>query len=93
MQTHIRTLLVVLCCQDIPQHIDRGIRLDSNTGLHALVVDKSDEFARACRTGRLVGGFSGRGGIDGCFVVEAVEVASGFLEVPNPFMRLTMRAH
>jgi hypothetical protein len=30
----------------------------------------------------------GSGGIDGGFVVEAVKVASGFLEVLDPFLRL-----
>ena len=54
-------------------------------------MDKTDKFTRARRTGGLVGGLSARDGVDGCFIVEAIKIASGFLEFPNPFMRLTTR--
>jgi hypothetical protein len=87
-ETYVGHLVLVWVVQNIVQHIHRCLRLDSNTGTHALVVDVLDELFRvrllvACA----FGGF-GSGGIDGGFVVEAVQVASGFLEVLDPFLRL-----
>ena len=37
---------------------------------------------------RLVCGILGGRGCDGGFVMEAVEVTAGFLEIPNPFLWL-----
>jgi len=51
-------------------------------------VDVLDELFRA---GLLVAGGFGRlgvGGVDGSFVVEAVQVAAGLLELLDPFLRL-----
>ena len=54
-------------------------------------MNKPDQFARACRPGGSVCGLSASDGIDGGFVVEAVEIATGLLELPDPFMRLRNR--
>ena len=51
-------------------------------------MDVLDEFLGA---GLLVGGSGGfvcSGGVDGGFVVEAVEIASSFLELLDPFLGL-----
>jgi hypothetical protein len=87
-KTYVGHLVLVRVVQNIIQHVHRGLRLDSNTGTHSLVVDVFDELfwvrlLITCGFGRF-----GSGGIDGGFVVEAVKVASGFLEVLDPFLRL-----
>lgn len=93
MTTHIRTLLLVCRRKDIPEHINGCIGLNGNTGLHALLVDKPEQLARACRTGSLVGRFSARRRVHSSLVVKAIKIATGFLEFPDPFMRLMVSAH
>jgi len=53
-------------------------------------VDKPDQFAGARGTSSGVCGLGAGGGVDGGLVVEAVQIATGLLEFPNPFMRLKM---
>lgn len=93
ISTHIRAILLILGSQDIPKHVDWCIGLNSDTGLHAFIVDKPDQFAGTRGTGGGVCGLGAGGGIDGGLVVEAVQIAAGLLEFPNPFMRLEMDAH
>lgn len=89
MKTYIRPFLLVFVFQDIPEDVDGGIRLNGNARLHALVVDIADEFLRACQTAGLLvfWGHCSDGG-DGGLVVEAVKIASGGLELLDPFMGL-----
>ena len=47
-----------------------------------------DELFRVCLLVACGFGGFGSGGIDGGFVVEAVQVASGLLEILDPFLRL-----
>lgn len=93
VSTHVRAILLILSGQNIPQHIDGGIGLNGNTGLHAFVVDKPDQLAGARGPGGGVCGLGAGGGVDGGLVVEAVQIATGLLEFPYPFMRLGMDAH
>lgn len=87
--THVRALRLVLVVQDLPQHVNRGVGLDGDAGLHALLVNVADEFARAGATGGEGVGWAGGGdGVDGRFVVEAVQVAPGLSEVLDPAMGL-----
>jgi hypothetical protein len=53
-----------------------------------LVVDVLDEFLRAGLFVRGSGGFFGGGGVDCSFVVEAVKVTAGVLELLDPFLGL-----
>lgn len=90
--THVGALVDVFTVEDIPENINGGIRLNCNTGLHTFLVDIFDQFTR---TGTGSSGFIGRigrgDGGDGSFIVEAIEIATGFLELVNPFMRLISR--
>lgn len=87
--THIRTLLLVLIRQDIPEHVDGGIGLDGNSSLHALLVDIADQVLGAGLGGcGVVGGTGGGGGGNGGFVVEAVKITAGVFEVLDPFVGL-----
>lgn len=56
-------------------------------------MDEPDQFAGARGAGGGVCGLSAGGGVDGGLVVEAVKIATGLLEFPNPFMWLGMGAH
>lgn len=53
-------------------------------------MDEPDQFAGARGAGGGVCGLSAGGGVDGGLVVEAVKIATGLLEFPNPFMWLGM---
>jgi hypothetical protein len=53
-----------------------------------LVVDVLDEFLGAGLLVRCSGGFFGSGRVNGGFVVEAVEVTAGVLELLDPFLGL-----
>ena len=87
-ESYIRHRILVGVVQDIIQHIHGSLRLDGNTCTHSLVVNVLDEILRVCLLVTCgFGGFGGSG-IDGGFVVEAVKVASGFLEILDPFLRL-----
>ena len=88
LSTHVRPFFYIFSCQNIPEHIDRGIGFNGNAGLHALIVDKPKQFSWTCRLGCGISRVGTGDGVDGRFVVEAVEIASGFLEIPDPFMRL-----
>lgn len=86
--TYIRHLILVRVVQNVVQHIHGRLRLDSYTGAHAKAVDVLDQLFGV---GLLIAGsFGGLGGgrVDGGFVVEAVQIAAGFLEVLDPFLRL-----
>lgn len=77
-----------LAVEDVIEDVDGGAWLEGNASSEALVVDVLDEFLRA---GLLVGGsggFVGGGGVDSGFVMEAVEIASGLLELLDPFLGL-----
>ena len=91
LSTYIRSFLLIFGRQNIPKHIDRGIGFNGNAGLHALLVDKSKQFLWTRRLGCGISWVGTGDGVDGRLVVEAVEIASGFLEIPNPFMRLMNR--
>jgi hypothetical protein len=86
-QTYIRSLLLVTVLQDLPQHIDGSIRLNSDTSQQALVVDITN---KCLGVGLFVGLFLGTLGSAGeCgLVVEAVKVAASLLELLDPFLRL-----
>lgn len=87
--THIGALLLIGALQNIPEHIDRRVRLDRDTGLHALLVDILDQCTRTGGLrGALIGRFGRGDGGDGGLVVEAVQVTAGLLEFLDPFMRL-----
>lgn len=88
-ETHIWPLRQIRAIEDVPQYIDRGIRLNCDTGLHAFVVDILDQLPRTgtVRCG-FVGGIGRSDGGDGRLVVEAVQIAAGFLEFVDPFVRL-----
>lgn len=89
MVTHIRPLNLLLALEDLPQHVNGRIGLNGDSGMHALLVNIPDEFARASLArGGVVGGLCRGGGGHGGFVVEAVEVATGGLELLDPFLGL-----
>jgi hypothetical protein len=89
--THVRSLRGVFTLKDIPQHINRGIGLDRNTSLHTLFVNVANQLLGACAGGGFFIGGIGRGnGGDRSFVVETVQVATGVLELTNPFVWLSM---
>jgi hypothetical protein len=74
--------------EDVVEDVDGGAGLEGNAGSEALVVDVLDEFLGA---GLLVGGsggFFGSGGVDGGFIVEAVEITTSVLELLDPFLGL-----
>lgn len=85
--THIWSLLRVFAIQHIPQHVHLGRRFDGDAGQHTVIVDISDQLAGVgLQLGRLLGALGGarRSGL----VVEAVQVATGLLELLHPFLRL-----
>ena len=86
-RSYIRSFLLLGVLQNLPQHVDRSIRLDSDTSEQTVVVDISDQcLGVGLLVGLLLGalGVAGKGGL----VVEAVEVASGLLELLDPFLGL-----
>jgi hypothetical protein len=87
--THVWSLVHIGAIEDIPENINGSIGLDGDTGLHALLVDVLDQFARrSAGGGGFVGGIGRGDGGDGGFVVEAVEIAASLLELVDPFVRL-----
>jgi hypothetical protein len=87
-ESYIRHRILVRVVQDVVQNVHGCLRLDRNTGTDTETVDVLDELFRV---GLLVAGGLGRfgsGGIDGGFVVEAVQVAASLLEILDPFLRL-----
>jgi hypothetical protein len=91
-RTHVWSLSRVFALENIPQHIDWCIRLNSNTGLHTLIVNITDQLLGAGPLGSLFIGGVGRGdGGNSCLIVETVEIATGILELANPFVRLYRR--
>jgi len=90
--THVWLLRGVLALNDIPQHIYRGIGLDRDTSLHTLLMNVANQLLGACPSGGLFICRIGRGnGGDRSLVVEAVQIATGILELADPFMRLLKR--
>jgi hypothetical protein len=89
-ETYIRSLLLVAILQNLPQHIDRSVRLNSNTSQQSLVVNVSDKsLGVSLLVSLLLGALGGTG--EGGLVVEAVEVAASFLELLDPFLGLSSR--
>lgn len=87
--THIGALVKVLTIENIPKHIDGCIRFNSNTSLHTLFMNIFDQFPRTGTGSRSFIGRIGRGdGGNGSFIVKAIKIATSFLELVNPFMRL-----
>lgn len=86
--TYIRHLILVRVVEDVVKHIDRSLGLDGDSGAHSQTVNVLDKLLRA-RFGITVSlGRLGGGGVDGGLVVEAVQVAAGFLEILDPFLWL-----
>jgi hypothetical protein len=93
-RTHVWSLSGVFTLKNIPEHIDRCIRLNSNTSLHTLLVNITDQLLGAGTIGSLFIGRVGRGdGGDSRFIVETVKIATGILELANPFMGLQRRQY
>lgn len=89
-RAYIGALLGIRALENLPQHIDGCVRLDSNARQQSIVVDISNQLLRArLLIGRLFGGL--RGGGERSFVVEAVQVAAGLLELLDPFLRLSLQ--
>lgn len=86
--TYIRHFLLDGAVEDIPKHIDRCARLDSDTGLHTFAVNEPDQFLGRSLLIRLALGTVGGGGRYGGLIMEAVEIAARFLEVAHPPLRL-----
>ena len=86
--THIWHFFLVWVLKDIPQDINLGAWLDSNTSLHAFVVDELDQLLGRCFLVRACRGFFGSSGRYSSFVVEAVQIAPCLLELTDPFLRL-----
>jgi hypothetical protein len=82
--THIGALGVDGVVENVPQHVDGRFGFDCNAGLHSQLVNEADEFFGGGGGGRGARGRVGGCRRDGGFVVEAVEVASCFLEVAHP---------
>lgn len=86
--SHVWHFFFVWVVQDIPQHIDRCLGLNSDTGKHLLFMHIADHLLWAGLgigvIGRVLGGCGGDGG----FIVEAVQIASRLLEVFDPLLGL-----
>ena len=91
LSTHIWSFLFIFSCQDIPEHINRRIRLNGNASLHALLMNKSQQLPWTCWLGCGISWVGASNRVDSCFIVEAVEITSSFLEIPDPFMWLMNR--
>lgn len=80
--------MLVRRVENLPEHVDRRLRLDGYAGQHSLVVDVADELAGAClRVGSPRGRVGGCGG-DGGLIVKAVQIAAGVPELADPFLGL-----
>jgi hypothetical protein len=86
--TYIWDFVCGLAVQDVVEDIDGGTGLESNTGSEALVVDVLDEFLGASLLVRGCRGLFGGSRADSGFIVEAVEVTAGVLELLYPFLGL-----
>lgn len=86
--TYVGHFVCCLAVQDIVQDVDGSARLECDTSSEALVVDVLDEFLGTGLLVRGSGRFFGSGGIDGSFVVEAIEVTASILELLDPFLGL-----
>lgn len=87
-ESYIGHLILVGVVQNIVQDVYGCLWLDCNAGADTEAVDVLDELFGVCL---LVAGGLGRlgsGGIDSGLIVEAVQVAAGFLEILDPFLRL-----
>lgn len=88
--THVWSFGWVLALNNIPQHIDGGIRLNGDTRLHTLLVDITNQLLGASPSGSFFIGRFGRGDRGNSrLIVEAVKIATGLLKLSDPFMRLT----
>lgn len=82
--TYIRNLLFDRILKDLPKHVDGSAGFDSDTRLHPMLMDEPNELLRRGLRVGFCGGRVRGCAVDGGFVVEAVEVAAGFLEVLDP---------
>lgn len=87
-ETYIGHLILVGVVKNVIQDVDLSLGLDSDSCAHAQAVNVLDELLGA-RFGVAVGlrRLSG-GGVDGGLIVEAIQVATGFLEILDPFLWL-----
>lgn len=87
--THVGSLSGVLALDNIPEHVHGGVGLDRDTSLHTLLVDVLDQLLGArASSGFLIGGIGRGNGGDSSLVVEAVQIATGLLELTDPFVWL-----
>lgn len=86
--TYIRHLILVRVVENVVKHINGSLGLDGNSGTHSQAVDVLDKLLRASFGITVSFGRLGGGGVDGGLVVEAVQVAAGFLEILDPFLWL-----
>lgn len=87
--THVWSFGGVLALNNVPQHIDGGIGLNSDTSLHTLLVDIANQLLGASPSGSFFIRRIGRGdGRNSRLIVEAVKIATGLLKLDDPFMRL-----
>lgn len=86
--TYIWHFLLNGILKDLPEYVDGGTRFNGDARLHAIIMDETDEFfGRGLRVGVARGRVRGCR-VDGGFVVEAIEVTAGFLEVLDPSLGL-----
>lgn len=87
--THVWSFRGVLALNNIPQHIDGGIGLNSNTSLHTLLMNIANQLLGASASGSFfIGGIGRRDGGNSSLIVETVEIATGLLKLADPFMGL-----
>lgn len=82
--TYIRHLILVGVLENVPENVDGGLGLNGNAGEQALVVDELDQLLWVGFGVRHARGAVGGRRVDGRFVVEAVKVAAGRLELAHP---------
>lgn len=87
-QTYIRNLVFVGVLEYSPQHVHRRLRLDGNPGGHIVRMDILDHLFGIRPLRDVLGRILRRCGCHGGFIVEAVEVAAGLLEVFDPLLGL-----
>lgn len=87
-KTYVGDFVLGFAVENIVEDIDGGAGFEGNTGSEALVVDVLDEFLGTSLFVGGSGGFVGSGGVDGGFIVEAVEITTSLLELLDPFLGL-----
>lgn len=87
--THVWSFHGILALDNIPENIDGGIGFNSNTRLHALLVNVADQLLGTGTSGGIfIGGIGRSDRGNSSLVVEAVKVATGLLKFADPFVRL-----